>query len=139
MKKKVLLFFGLLFVSIGLFAQEITPPESWTDIVINLKGLFGSFVGIAAVTTFAATFFIGLLKVEKGFVKQLVAWGVGIILVVVASLVKFGYAADLPLGIAVLHGFAAGLASNGIADVPFLKDFLDVIEGLFEKKEEKEE
>ena len=126
-------------MSIGLFAQEITPPESWTDIVINLKGLFGSFVGIAAVTTFAATFFIGLLKVDKGFIKQLVAWGVGIILVVVASLVKFGYAADLPLGIAGLHGFAAGLASNGIADVPFLKDFLDVIEGLFEKKEEKEE
>ena len=127
----------LLFLSTDLFAQvaedPVVPPDNWTDVLINLKGWFASFAGVAALTAFVAAFLNGLLKVTQSFVKQLVAWGVGIVLLVATDLFNFGYAAEFPIWLAIIHGFAVGLASNGLFDIPWCKALLENIEKWFNK------
>jgi hypothetical protein len=128
---------AFLFVPvICIFSQDIpAPPDNWTDVIINLKTWFASFAGIVVITTFLAAMFNGIANVQKGWIKQVVAWIIAILILVVADLVNFGYAAEYPLSLAIVHGLAAGLAANGIFDIPFLKFVLDRVEGLFKKKE----
>jgi len=131
---KKMLFVLLLFIPVALFGQDVEPPTGWGDIIINPGKWVASFGAVSLVTAFIASFFIGLLKVDKRLVKQLIAWAVAIIILVVTDLVNFGYAAEFPVLLAVIHGFGAGLASNGFADVPLIKGMLDAIEKLLYPK-----
>lgn len=134
------MMFLFLFLPVAIFAQQdttggaITPPSNWGDVIFNFQEWFATFGGIAVLTAFVAAFLNGLLKVTQNFLKQLVAWAVAIILLVVTDLLNFGYAADFPILLAVVHGFAAGLVSNGVFDVPFMKGILDKIEHWFIKE-----
>jgi len=133
--KKMILFFMLILGSAVIFAQELpAPPDSWGDIIMNPEKWFLSFGAISLLTAFLAAFLNGALKVTKNFVKQLVAWIVAIILVVGSDLLNFGYAAQFPILLAVIHGFGAGLASNGVFDIPIIKGVLDTIEKWFNPK-----
>lgn len=133
--KKMILFFMLILGSAVIFAQELpAPPDSWGDIIMNPEKWFLSFGAISLLTAFLAAFLNGALKVTKNFVKQLVAWIVAIILVVGSDLLNFGYAAEFPILLAVIHGFGAGLASNGVFDIPVIKGVLDTIEKWFDPK-----
>jgi len=133
--KKMILFFMLILGSAVIFAQELpAPPDSWGDIIMNPEKWFLSFGAISLLTAFLAAFLNGVLKVTKNFVKQLVAWIVAIILVVGSDLLNFGYAAQFPILLAVIHGFGAGLASNGVFDIPIIKGVLDTIEKWFNPK-----
>lgn len=133
--KKMILFFMLILGSTVIFAQELpAPPDSWGDIIMNPEKWFLSFGAISLLTAFLAAFLNGVLKVTKNFVKQLVAWIVAIILVVGSDLLNFGYAAQFPILLAVIHGFGAGLASNGVFDIPIIKGVLDTIEKWFNPK-----
>lgn len=132
--KKFVLFVTLIIVaSCGvIFAQELPdPPQDWADIIMNPQKWFMSFGAVALLTAFLSAFLNGLLKVTKSFVKQLVAWLVAIILVVGSDLLNFGYAAEFPILLAVINGFGAGLASNGVFDIPVVKAVLDTIEKWF--------
>lgn len=135
--KKFMMFLFLL-VPVVLLAQQdtvvINPPTGWGDVIFNFPSWFATFGGIAILTAFIAAFLNGLLKVTKSFVKQLVAWTVAILLMVISDLVNFGYAKDFPILLAVVHGLAAGLAANGVFDIPFLKGILDKISGWFVKE-----
>lgn len=133
--KKMILFFMLILGSAVIFAQDLpAPPDSWGDIIMNPEKWFLSFGAISLLTAFLAAFLNGVLKVTKNFVKQLVAWIVAIILVVGSDLLNFGYAAQFPILLAVIHGFGAGLASNGVFDIPIIKGVLDTIEKWFNPK-----
>lgn len=131
--------FFLLLVPIVILAQEpiepTNPPMSWGDFLSNPMIWFASFGGVALLTSFIAAFFNGLLKVVKSFHKQLISWAVGILILIVTDLINFGYAAEFPLLLALAHGFAAGLAANGMYDIPTLKSILNSIEGWFHKPE----
>lgn len=135
--KKFMMFLFLLVIPVAIFAQEpiepTAPPLSWGDFLSNPIVWFASFGGVALLTSFFAAFLNGLLKVAKSFQKQLISWAVGILILVVTDLINFGYAADFPIWLALLHGFAAGLASNGVYDIPTLKSILNSIEGWFVK------
>ena len=137
--KKLFAFFCLMFfASMSLFAQDPTaPPAGWGDVFSNPVLWFGSFAGISLLTAFLATFINGMAKITKKFHRQIVAWLIAIALLVVCDLVnwKLCYAWDFPWWLAALHGFAAGLASNGVFDIPLLKSFLDKVEGWFIKPE----
>lgn len=140
MMKKFIALIVLLILPMALFAQNIPdsvavplPPDDWTQVVFNFNQWFGSFAGLAALTAFVAAFFNGLLKVTKGFPKQLVAWVVALLLAVVANLTKFGYMAEYTIWQSLIHGFMAGLASNGIFKVPLAVDILKWVEGWFKK------
>jgi hypothetical protein len=135
MKKLIVFLFVLLAIPIAVFAQDVpAPPSNWGDVIFNFQEWFLSFGGVVVLTAFVAAFFNGLLKLTKGFLKQLCAWVVAIILLVGSDLVNFGYAKDFPILLAVIHGVAAGLASNGVFDIPFVKSILDKIEGWFVKE-----
>jgi len=133
---KRLLFVLFLFIPFALFGQDVLPdpPTGWGDIIINPAKWFVDLGAVSVLTAFIATFFIGLLRMTSGFLKQLTAWLVAIALIVITDLLNFGYAADLPLLLAVIHGFAAGLAANGIFDIPILKSLLKIIEGWLKPK-----
>lgn len=133
--KRLILFLILILGSVVIFAQDLpAPPDDWGDIVMNPEKWFLSFGAVSLLTAFLATFVIGLLKVTSKFVKQLVAWIVAIILLVGSDLLNFGYAAQFPILLAVIHGFGAGLASNGVFDIPVIKAVLDTIEKWFNPK-----
>jgi hypothetical protein len=117
-KKFVLLLFAVAVLSTPmLFAQDPSPPTAYTLLI-----------------AFVATFVNGVLKIVKRWPRQLVAWGVAIVLLVVTDLLNFGYAANFPILLACIHGFAAGLAANGAYNIPWLKGALDWIETLFNPK-----
>ena len=134
MKKIILLCTLLLLIPLAIFAQDISPPENWGDIIMNPQQWFVDFGAFTLLTAFVATFVNGLLKVIKKWPRQLVAWGVAIILLIATDLLNWGYAAEFPILLAVIHGFGAGLAANGIFDIPIIKVILDAIEKLLNPK-----
>jgi fructose-specific phosphotransferase system IIC component len=135
--KKVFLMLFLMILAIPIFAQEPTvPPVSWGEVFSNPALWLGSFAGVSLLTAFVAAFVNGLLKVVKNLPKQLVAWGIAIIITTLAGAVanlKIVYTWELPIWLAILHGFLAGLAANGAFDIPALKSILKSIEALFIK------
>lgn len=132
--KRFMFLFALLLVPLAIFAQDVEPPADWGDVIMNPTKWFGSLAYIAALTTFLAAFLNGVLEVTKKFVKQLVAWGVAIVLLVGSNLLNFGYAAEFPILLSAIHGVAVGLVANGIFDVPIVKQILDTVEGWFKKE-----
>lgn len=144
MKKKIGIFLGMVavlffFPAIALLAQEIPVPETWTDIILNFNVWFQTFYGAVVFTAFVAAVFTGLLKAEKNFHKQLIAWAVAIIALVLCRVLGWGYVAEFPYYQVIIHGFAAGLASNGFFKVPGIKGILDDIDAFFGKLREGKE
>ena len=78
---------------------------------------------MAAVTVFLAAFLNTLLKTQ-GFVKQLVAWIISILLLVVGNLLNMGFMAELNWLHTIVYGIAAGFISNGIFDLETVKAIL---------------
>lgn len=137
--KKMFLLITMLLLALpaALFAQDIPPPPTdWGDVIMNPAKWFTDFGAVAVLTAFIAAFLNGLLKVVKKFPRQLVAWGVAIVLLVATDLLNFGYAANFPILLAVIHGIGAGLAANGVFNIPVVKAILTAIEGWFNPKKE---
>lgn len=136
--KRVVMFMILVmsFLTFAAAQSLPDPPGDWSDIIISPSKWFVDFGAVTVLTAFLATVFNGLLKVQKKFPRQLVAWAVGIILIVATSLLNFGYAAGFPILLAVGHGFMAGLVSNGIFDIPLAKGLLNIIEQWLNPKRE---
>lgn len=138
MKKAIVFlmaFMFLLALPSVLIAQDTVPvPDDIMEILMQINVYFGSLAGIAALTTFLAALLNGLLKVEKKFVKQIIAWLVAIILLVGANLLNYGFNAEFSILKSILYGFGAGLVANGMFDIPFIKILLDKVEGWFAPK-----
>lgn len=95
-----------------------------------IKGIFSESFWYIAPLLMAATVSItgvinGAFKIVKGFWPQLISWLVGSALSVVAwalQLVEFGE--PVWLGVLML-AIVTGLSSNGVYDIPTIKDFVD--------------
>ena len=128
---------GLIVLPMILFGQEPTiPPVSWGEVFSNPTLWLSSFAGVSLLIAFVTTFFNGVFKVEQKFLRQLMAWIIAIIILVLGDVfnIKIVYTWDFPIWLALIHGFAAGLASNGWFDIPILKAILNKIEELFVKE-----
>ena len=123
--------FLLLLAPLAIFAQEVDPPANWGEVIMNPARWFSSLAYIAALTAFLAAFLNGLLKVTKKFVKQLIAWIVGIVLLIASNLLNFGYAAEQTILLSAIHGLAVGLVANGLFDIPLIKSILETVEDWF--------
>jgi hypothetical protein len=136
--KKLFMILGLLLIPMVVFCQQdstiVTPDGNIWDFILNFKSWIASFPGVVVATTLLASILNGFLKISKKFVKQLIAWGIAIVLLVGTDLLNLGYAKYFPIVLAVIHGLVAGLAANGFFDVPFLKALLDKVEVFFTPK-----
>ena len=122
--KKLMMFFALMFVLIlPTFGQAIEPPTDWLQVFANINLWLASLAGVAAVTVFLAAFVNTLLK-TSGFVKQIVAWIIAILLLVVGNLVNMGFMAELNWLHTIVYGVAAGFISNGIFDLETVRAIL---------------
>lgn len=122
--KKLMMFFALMFVLIlPTFGQTVEPPTNWLELFANINVWLASLAGVAAVTVFLAAFLNTLLKTQ-GFVKQLVAWIIAILLLVVGNLVNMGFMAELNWLHTIVYGVAAGFISNGIFDLETVRAIL---------------
>jgi len=122
--KKLMMFFAMMFVLIlPTFGQTVEPPTNWLELFANINVWLASLAGVAAVTVFLAAFLNTLLKTQ-GFVKQLVAWIISILLVVVGHLLNMGFMAELNWLHTIVYGIAAGFVSNGIFDLETVKAIL---------------
>jgi len=123
MKKLFMLFVLMFALILPSFGQDVNPPTNWLELFANINVWLGSLAGVAAVTVFLAAFVNTLLK-TSGFIKQLVAWIIAILLLVVGNLVNMGFMAELTWLNTIIYGVAAGFVANGIFDVEFVKTVL---------------
>lgn len=122
--KKLLMYFALMFVFIlPSFGQVVEPPTNWLDLFANINTWLASLAGIAAVTVFLAAAVNTLLK-TTGFLKQLVAWIIAIVLLIAGNFLNMGFMAELNLLHTLIYGVAAGFLANGIFDLPFVLSVL---------------
>jgi hypothetical protein len=119
MKKLMIVLFAML-LSLPIIAQVVEPPTNWLDLLANINKWLGSLAGIAAVTVFLAAAVNTLLK-TAGFMKQIVAWIIAIILLGVGNLVNMGFMAELNWFHTIIYGIAAGFIANGIFDIELVK------------------
>lgn len=123
--KKFIMFLFLLLIPVAIFAQEpvINPPTNWLELFANINVWLGSLAGVSAVTVFLAAV-LNTLFGTSGFWKQIVAWIVALILLIVGNLINMGFMAELNWLNTIVYGLAAGFISNGIFDVELVRAIL---------------
>ena len=126
MKKLMMFLIVLIAFTIPAIAQEVEPPTNWLDLFANINVWLGSLAGVAAVTVFLAGAVNTLLK-TTGFIKQLIAWIIAIILLVVGNLINMGFMAELTWLNTIVYGVAAGFLANGIFDLGFIQLVLQAL------------
>ena len=124
--KKFMFVLFMMFVSIPIFAQDVAPPANWLDLFANINVWLGTLAGVAAVTVFLSAAVNTLLK-TTGFVKQLIAWIISILLLVLGNFVNMGFMAELTWLNTLIYGVAAGFIANGIFDIAFIKMVLQAL------------
>ena len=94
MKRYLFLIVALLFMTVGaLFAQDVEPPTDIMQWFGSLPTYLGSWQGVAVSFPFLTAFILGFLNLNevKKAVKYLVTGGVGVILLLLAKFLSFGY------------------------------------------------
>jgi hypothetical protein len=138
--KKLIFLFSFLIAAVAVLAQVDTstvvldPPTSWLEIPGNLNKWFGGLGGMAAITLFVAGVLNGLLKVEKKFVRQLIAWLVGVAVAIVGQVANVGFLAEVTWTTTLLYGLVIGLVANGLFNVPTGLGLIKALEGLLGNK-----
>lgn len=127
MKNFIMLCFMGLFCSIGMLAAQDTSPIVGTD----YAAYFGTFAGIVSVASIVTEAIKKLFKVEPTeWVQRILSWIIGIALGMFAWIFALGMFDGMEWWQALLWGFGAGLASNGLFDT----GLIEWIFSLFTKK-----
>jgi len=125
------LFFGLLILIpiIPVLGQDVVPPENIVDVVTNFETYIGSLLGLGFLSIWVTATINGWLKTPKDWPKRIVSWLVPItIAFVIGYLLKMGFLAEKQWYIVILYGFGAGLFSNGLFTIDFIKAGVQWIE-----------
>jgi hypothetical protein len=126
MKKSIMFFVMMFALVLPIFGQSVEPPADWLGLFANINVWLGSLAGIAAVTVFLAATMNKLFKFE-GFIKQVTAWVIAILLMVIGNLVNLGFMAEMNWLHTIIYGVAAGFISNGIFDIAFVRLVLQTL------------
>lgn len=108
-------------------STQVNPPTNWVDVISNFNTWFATLAGIAAVTVFIAAGINTLFKITKSIIKQIIAWGVAIILVTAGNLLNLGFVSNFPWLTTLAYGLAAGFVANGMFDVKTIQSILDFL------------
>ena len=124
---KKLIFFliaTLMFVPALLLAQTPDPPTQY-------ESYFATFAALVGVIPFITEWIKGMLN-PTGFWEQFSAWVVGILLSLVGYFLHLGIFIELLWYQAIVVGFAASLAANGVFDTGIVEWILRML-GLLKK------
>ena len=117
---KILLTLAFMFSYVACIFAQGELPEETVDYAAN----FATFAGVVGVTAVVTEFIKKLFKVEPSeWVQRIISWVIGI---------GLGMFEGLDWWQALLWGFGAGLASNGVFD----SGLIEWLFGLFTKKKE---
>jgi len=136
--KRLMIFMTLLFVGvIGLLAQELPTPENWSDLYNNYGIFFGTYLGIAGLSTFLAEYVIRLLKLSTKFLKVLFLCILAIGLSFLGMALGIGYLAEATWWETLLWGGLSAAAAAGLrsGNLLFAKTVVDFLIGLIKMKE----
>lgn len=107
--------------------MEIPTPETIWDGITNFEAWTGAFVPLVGLTVFLTGFLIGLFKITGPGLKQLLSWGVGILLVMILNLIGIGAPEGLLWYSALIYGFVVSLAANHVFDIGLLNSILEAL------------
>ena len=114
MKKLLALFVFIMFFTLTVFGQSIGD--------IEFNTLFATLQGVASGSVIITALINKWLKIDKGWIKQLISWTVPTLIITVGNLLNIGFMADFGWFATLSYGLGAGLISNGIFDfVPVQK------------------
>ena len=126
---KILLTLAFMFSCVACIFAQGELPEETVDYAAN----FATFAGVVGVTAVVTEFIKKLFKVEPSeWVQRIISWVIGIGLGMFAWGFNLGMFEGLDWWQALLWGFGAGLASNGVFD----SGLIEWLFGLFTKKKE---
>lgn len=109
--------FALLLVTMTTFAQGAeTDPIDYSAYIM-------SFAALAGGLPFVVEFFRSKIGI-RGLGLQLVSWTLGIIVAIICNLINVGMFEGLELWEAIVLGFFASLASNGVANTGVITGLL---------------
>jgi hypothetical protein len=134
MKKFLILFSCIMLFfaasTVPLLAQGVEPPE--IEVVMG----FGSFAALIALIATVTPFITGVIGkfTSKGWVMQVSAWVIALILTLIGWFANIGFLAGEPILTVIATGVGAGLISNGIFDIKIVEEILKFF-GLVKKKE----
>ena len=135
--KKLLLFLcavlALVVTPVVLFAQETVNSVVTTVVETGFSNYFISLAALVPLVVLVAAFINKKLNLS-GFLKQLVAWVISILLCFVGWYFNLGMFAGLVWWVVLIYGFAVGLAANGFFDIGLIQAILKGLK--LEKKNE---
>jgi len=119
---KFLMVFALMLVSsVTLLAQEVTGAA----VTVNeFTDFFTTFAALVAAIPVVVEFIKKLFKFNEStpkFLVQFVSWVIGILLTMFGWWFKLGFLIDIEWYYALMYGFGASLAANGIADTKIIQ------------------
>ena len=135
--KKLLLFLcavlAFVVTPVVLFAQETVNSVVTTVVETGFSNYFISLAALVPLVVLIAAFINKKLNLS-GFLKQLVAWVISILLCFVGWYFNLGMFAGLVWWVVLIYGFAVGLAANGFFDIALIQAILKGLK--LEKKNE---
>ena len=136
--RSVLLLVFVLIGTLSLIAQEIVGPIDVLDFVSRFDVFVGSLGGLAVVSIWLTGVINGLFRDAKSWIKQVVSWLVPTVFAIfVTYVLGVGFLVGRSILEILVFGLAAGLVSNGLFDIGFVKTAVNWLVGkIFNKKEE---
>jgi len=105
-------------------APIVVPAE---PITFDFTAWVATLTSVASAAVFLGAFVIKLFKVTVSIWKQVIVWGVAIVLTFLGNLLNIGFAANFPWLTTAVYGLAAGLVANGIFDIKTVQTLLDFL------------
>lgn len=100
-----------------------------------MEQYFFSLAALVPLIILVTDFIVRWLKVEFASVKQMISWGVSIVLCLFAAWIDIGIFSGISIWETLIYGLGAGLVSNGIFDMEVVQMFLNFVFKFLPKKE----
>lgn len=123
--KKMIMFLFLMIIPFSIFAQGVIPvPTDINDVMTNIIIWTASFLGVTGLTIFLTAIVLKLFAVTGSGLRQLISWGLGLVIVVALNLFGIGFAKDLIWYGVIAYGVAVSLAANKAFDAGLIESIL---------------
>lgn len=117
-----MVFAIMLLTSVTLFAQEVVDTTQIQ--VTDFTAFFATFAALVAAIPVVTEFLkniLGKTSETPNAIVQVLSWVVGILLAMFGWWFKLGFLQGIEWYYALLYGFGASLAANGVADTKIIQ------------------